>query len=234
MMSLFSIPLESWHTILQWSAAILVGITFLVGIATVWVGDRVNRRQTERIAGLEKATAEAKQKQAEAERENAEAQLELKNRLLRSELPRSVFAIPLIGFLKELPKGTLEILYAPNDEEAYQLAWTISSSLGGEGGWNVALPKPISADDPSQLLPQRMAPEFGKDGFNLPLLTRVGGITGMLTVLVSPADFHDGFPRAGTASNVLVAALMKCGFSTTYSVDDRLPAGHARLVIGPK
>jgi hypothetical protein len=122
----FSMPLESWYVVLQWTAAGLIGLTFLVGIATVWVGSRVNKMQAAQLKEL---------------RERQE--------------PHWVWLVKgkLLPFLKDKPKGTFEVLVVDDNPEAISFARTLTSQLRDDAGWYFKRLRLISADDPSQMIP---------------------------------------------------------------------------------
>jgi len=89
------------------------------------------------IFKLKKEAAEAQQKQAQAE-------LQLKH-VSERQAQRRVEIPKFRAALNGKPKGKAQIMYLPNDGEAYNFAWSIEIALFGSG-WIVASPIPIPPD----------------------------------------------------------------------------------------
>jgi len=152
---------------------------------------------------------------------------------MRQKQPR--WAILGVGALEKLikgkPTGVAAIVYAAGEgDEAFKFAQGIEGELS-VAGWRITKTVPLSTDDPNQVLPQFSSEDMKK--LNLPPFSKVGGLSD-ITVIISPADLHEGFPRAGTAAHALYFGLIGCGFEALPNIDTRLPAGAVRVVIGPK
>lgn len=153
-------------------------------------------------------------------------------RIMRQESPRWALLSPLDAALEGKPRGSVEIVFVPDNDEAHKTAMWLESALTG---WKIVKnARPILPNDSELILPQFATPEMAKNHFNLPLITRIGG-WGDFTVIASPADLSDdGFPRAETAANAVLFGLMKCGFQPLHNVDARLAAGNVRIIVGPR
>lgn len=132
---LFSMPLEEKDLLLKYASGVLAGLTFMVGIGALVTAHTLGNRQAEKIARLEKETAEAKQKQAEAE-----LQLDY---LRRNAGPRRVLGDKFLAALNGKDKGTVEIMYREGDSETEIFALEISSTLE-RADWKVSAVKPTS------------------------------------------------------------------------------------------
>lgn len=184
-------------------------------------------------AELSRIVEEEASKRAEVQRELVEAQLSLRERIERQERPRWAYIGKLAGFLKGKPKGTVEIIYAPEDKEAQALAMGLEMELSAGAGWRISRQfRPFSADDSSQILPRYSTPAM--KSLYLPLLTRVGGTDKGLSMIISPEDAYEALPKEGTAVHALLFGLIGCGFEVYEEIDDRLPHDNVRIVVGPK
>ncbi|MCA1565376.1 MAG: hypothetical protein LC803_07030 [Acidobacteria bacterium] len=184
--------------------------------------------QAERLLALEKEIAEARTKQAEAESRLEE----FRKVQIRNKVGRWGYTSPLGEFLKGKPKGSAEVIFIPEDDEAFKTAMAIEGELSAGGGWRIVRnARPYSESD---IIPKFSTPEMKKNVFNLPLLSRVGGLSD-ITVVMSPEDLQESaFPREGTAAHALYFGLISCGFEPLNNIDNRLPSGTMRVVVGAK
>jgi len=65
--------LEQWNTVLQFSSALLLGLTFAVGAGAIFTGYLIGKRQDERLAVTERDAAEANKQAALAGQGTASA-----------------------------------------------------------------------------------------------------------------------------------------------------------------
>ncbi len=107
-----------------------------------------------KVAGLQTAASDAKAAQqrvekdlAVAQKEAADSELALRryvDLVARSVSPRRIDSKKFLELLKGQPKGTVEIWYVPNDEEASTFASQLAYWLGPKGaGWGVSALKPL-------------------------------------------------------------------------------------------
>ena len=68
--------LDEWNTILQVASVVVLGATFLIGAGALWTSYVVNKRQAERIATLERDTADALKSVAETNERTQKLELE--------------------------------------------------------------------------------------------------------------------------------------------------------------
>jgi hypothetical protein len=214
MTRIFSIPLESWYTILQWTAAILVGVTFLVGIATVWIGDKVNRRQTERIALLEKA--------------RADAELALERLRARQE-PRSSAVPTLIKVLEGKPTGEVEILFQDGDAESLEFTLWLEKVLI-YSKWKVSEPRPIGDTVSGSYSGIRK-----EDIQTMPPAMRLGASLIGVTIVANRKTLDTMKDKETNPLKALLYALMASDIRAKLGQDDSsLPDGFLRIVVAPK
>jgi hypothetical protein len=142
-------------SIKRWSKAnvVFISIGALAAAGLVVTSLALNRKNDE-LASLQDSLSEhEKQETAQAQKESAEAQLALRKYIddvSKRRGPRVLDIKKFVAALNGKPKATVEILFAPNDEEAYEFALEIARWLGpgvkGDGaGWNVKEPQPIPA-----------------------------------------------------------------------------------------
>lgn len=219
---------DHWLSVFQ---SISIGAGLLAAaalIGTVVVGKKIGVRQAEKMLTLETGLAGAKKEQAQAE-----LQLRaLTNQQLMASLPRSLKLLSepsTIKLLKESKKGTAEILYIDEDQEAFMFADVLAGTLES-AGWKVTKVKSISANDPSHILPGFSLPELRSA--KLPLLMRAGGTSG-LTLITNGQDKAILFEE-GTARHALRKGLMDSHFIVSGMSDPRLPDDVVRVVIGKK
>jgi len=221
-------PLETWKSIADWATIVLIALTVVSGSAALIMGDRINEKQTEQSRKFDEDLTAAKTELARAQKETADAQLALRKYIDDAAIARGPRRLDFKKFVAELrgkPKGTVQIWFAPNDEEAFELALQINRWLGpgdnGDGvGWTVREPKPIPAAGG--------IPEISTDA---PPGIRYGAMNGMAIIanrLPSP-------PLADkTALGALTDALLDCGLPHAVERIASLPDGFFILVIGQK
>ena len=184
-----------------------------------------DKRQTD----LEKE----QQKTAHAQKEAAEAQLALQKYIddvAKHQRPRLLDFKKFVADLTGKSKGSVTLLYAPNDSEAYTFAIHIRRWLGpgvdGDGaGWNVSVPMPIPAEggDPHP------------DLATAPPAMKYGAWNGLGILVSDPGNGHIPPWEDKTPIGVLTMALMNNGFPpiTQFGVTS-VPKGTILLVIGQK
>lgn len=190
--------------------------------------DDVNKAAGE-VAKLQTEAANARAAQQKVETElakqreraaNAELALE---ELRRRQAPRSLDFKKFVEALKDKPKAKVEILYQPNDTEAYNFAVHIRRWLGpgdGDGaGWEVLPPKPIP-------------PEGGDARFPIdaPPSLRFGAWYGL--GLFSNKSWKPF--ETDTALGALIDAFRMSGFSSLVHEDAALPENFILVVVGQK
>jgi hypothetical protein len=181
------------------------------------------------LANAKGEMANQQERAAKAEKEL----LEVKKSFMRQSLPRWALVEPLSDFLKNKPTGSVEIVFAPEDDEASRTAMVIELMLG-TSKWRVLKTfHPYSEND---VVPQYSTPGMKENVFHVTLFTRVGGLTD-ITLLFSPADTEASIalePRVGTAAEALWRGMRACGFQALAEEDPRLASGAMRIVVGPK
>jgi len=174
------------------------------------------------VAGLEKEAAEARRRQAEAE-------LRLEEIRKRQE-PRWLPWDKFVGELKGKPTGAAEILYQPNDAEAYNLATEIQMALSFVG-WQVSSPRPISSTDVRTVL--RGAPESLIQA--IPPTQRVGGQPfGVSIVANDLSTLGPPDPETPGALNALAKAFRATLKPIGVTRDEGLPDNVFRIVVAAK
>jgi hypothetical protein len=169
---------------------------------------------------LNRAAIEAKQQLALAELQLAEVRQKQKPRWL-----------PIEEFRKALqgkPTGKIEIMYVPDDGEAYKFALSIEIGLRSAGWPSVSEPTPIPSDavaDGMRGMPREPLHRF-------PPTFRVGGQPTGLSVVaheIEPAPFVKDTPFAA-----LVKAFVACGLEIGMGLNSELPNDSFWVVVGPK
>lgn len=144
--------IETWKSIADWGTIIFIALTVVSGSAALILGDRINEKQSEQLRKFNEEITAAKSELSKQQKETAEAQLALRKYIEDVNLSRGPRMIidhnAFVAALRGKPKAKVEILFAPNDEEAFELAGMIRRWLGpgdkGDGaGWEVAEPRPI-------------------------------------------------------------------------------------------
>ena len=240
----FLSSVESLKSFFEWSSVGLLALTFVAGAGVVITSRIVNKRQEETIIGLQKSASDAKTAQqqveislADAKTKQADAEKELlalKQRVMREKLPRWARLQPLGEYVTGKPAGIVEIVFVPEDGEAQKTALGIEAHLSADGKWKLLRnARPISSNEESLLLPQYATPKMRDNPFHMPFIERIGLLSD-ITVVASPDDLSDGFPKEGTAVHALWKGLHSCGFETLANSHSGLPAGTARVVVGTK
>ncbi len=222
---------EFWKSLFDWSAQILIFLTFLAGGGVLITGNIINKRQEGKIHQFDVDLTDAKTKLAAQQERAAKAEKSLLE-LATKQAPRFVPNNALSSLLRGKATGTVTVLYQPNDPEAYWFAFSLMGELTG-GGWKVpTLPEPI----PANMIPR--APGFSDEDMQhisafeqrFPAAMRVGVGSG-LTILAR--SIQDGQPADG-AYKVLTDALSSFKLLNGRRLDINLPADTFILVVGPK
>lgn len=201
---LFRLSLDDADFWLKVISGVLAAFTFLAGAAALFTGTILGNRQDERVATLEKATAEANQKRAEAD-------LRLEELRKRQE-PRRLNWDAFVATLKGKPRGTVVIEYQPNDREAHFLASELHMALSASQ-WSVSQPQP-ARPSPYGL------PPILNDGVTV--------VANNIDELEPPPKGED------TPLRSLHAAVFASLGMARASRDDSLPDNVFRLLVGPK
>lgn len=174
------------------------------------------RAAEERIAVLDKEAAEARL-------ETAKAQLELQKRIeyIRKQTGPRMLSPRFTEALKDRPKGTADILYAPEDTEAYTFAIQICNAVKS-AGWGSQRPKPIPS-------------EGGIPGFSpdVPAQIRHGTSGPIALISKSSPPEHQEKTAPGAIWEAVTSAL-DVNFGFTSISDPTLPDNHFVIVIGQK
>jgi len=211
---------EALETISSWSevlAAVFATLAALSGIAYLLSTRPLRKIEVRENAILQRETADA---QAEA----AKAQLALRSYIdavARRALPRRVDHVKFLDCLKGKPKASVEILYKPEDKEAWQFARSLNGLLGSEGaGWKVSKMKPIPANGTWD----------GAVPDDAPADIRYGGAwaTGLI---LRANEVREKETAIGALTDALRASA-EIGFETVQ--DRSLPDGHIIIVVGEK
>lgn len=207
----------SLEAIASWAEVLTVAFTMLgaaCGVAYVAANRPLKRLQ-------EKESLEEKRTTAQAQADAARAQLELKQyveQAYKQAGPRKLspkFAEALQG----KPTGTVDILYAPEDMEAYTLALQMWHALRGSG-WTAAHPTPIPADG-----------ELGLPG--APTQFRYGVGAGLL-LLGKTFPANTGKSTAADAIWEATQKALDITWSFVRTTDPTLPDDHFVIAIGQK
>jgi hypothetical protein len=230
-MNPFSWTSETWYFWLSLFALIFVWLSVLTSLGALYASRLVNNAQAARARTFELELAKQQERAAKAEKET----LELRQKMLRREIPRWVLLTKIDENLKGKATAAFEIVFEPNSDEIHKTALSLEASLSASGGWKILRnTRPYSEKDTDLILPQYATPEMSKNHFNEPFVTRIGGWA-EFSIIASPADSDEtGFPKRNSGANVVTFALMKGGFRTFVNSDDRLPAGHVRIIVGPR
>jgi hypothetical protein len=201
--------------------ALAAALTYLVWRSGNAVRDAIRHDADVRIAEAGAAAASAYARMGEAE-------LELQSLKKRQE-PRSFsLAAARDEFkLEGVAKGTLAVMYQPDDYEAHLLATTLLLSLGGD--WNLAaiFPRPIPPDAFSEHF--RKAPSHLREIFELPPFARMGAKEPSGIALISRDGENDPTVRS------VEAALNNLGLAAHIGeTDSALKPHDLTLVVGPK
>jgi len=183
---------------------------------------------------LENAKAESDRRQteleieqrrtAEAQESAAKAQLELQNRVemvRRMAGPRQL-SPRFAEALKGKPTGTVDILYAPEDTEAYVFAIKVRGALKN-AGWITSGPKPILLMTP-----------IPRGNPNAPAQARYG-TSGPLTLIANRIiPLEETNSSAGAIQDAVHSAFDGINWGWFTTADPTLPDGHFTLIVGQK
>jgi hypothetical protein len=173
-----------------------------------------------KAAQLSKDAAEAHQKQAVAELQLAV--------ITKNQNPRWSRMADFEKALKRKPTGQVQIMYTPDDGEAYQVAMFIHSALFSSG-WKPtdSIPIPPNAvkhdlrDAPPNWLRQ------------IPPTVRAGGLPTGISIVA-----HDIHPFSTvddkTPQGILVKAFLATGLGVGMGVNSDLPDDSFWIIVGPK
>lgn len=200
----------SWElakAIFDWTAVVLVGLTFMVGAGALISGNVLNKRQAAKLRQFEMDLEKQRERAA-----NAEAAL---FELQKAQLQRTLSA-QTITFLQNQPPGTahVEILYKRDDPEAADFAESIWGLLAS-CHWSASRPTPI---------PQRIHAD------------RVLEILGAATVGVTIVQ-PEFLEKADPSSSVVMAALAKSlpwGRINRSRSPSKLPENTIRIIVMAK
>src|SRR5438552_15407042 len=171
--------ISSWAEILTAAFGILAAASAVVYL----LSNKPLRKIEAHESQLERQAA------ARAKKEAAEAQLALQKHLesvVKHQKDRELNSRNFVKLLEGKPKKAVELLYNPNDDEAYRFAMQIYKWLGVGGdekgaGWNVSPPKPIPPNAGYQDLNFSNAPpgmRFGGSGSATGITFRARNISG--------------------------------------------------------
>jgi hypothetical protein len=216
--------LEGWRTLFEIGGVILLFLTFVCGAGVVLTGKKINALQAEEVRQIEQQQRKAaeEQKQAAAERLAVQRNLaEVTNR----QNPRIINREKFLKRLEGVPKKKVEILYNPNDVEAYAFANQIRALLGPGvqgAGWEVSEPRPIPSTGGNELFQ------------NAPPQVRHGSPAGAGITLVTRNSQECGTPSWRGLLSALGSSLGLPAVAIAPAEDPSLPDGTFRLVIGQK
>jgi hypothetical protein len=122
----------------------LIAVTFFVGFGALWTSNRINERQTERIATVENelvsaklALAQQQERAAKADERAAKARhdlLQLQIKLAPRRISDDLRPKLVESLRKPSPKGKIDIEAIANDSEGAAFAFQLWEILG-EAGW---------------------------------------------------------------------------------------------------
>lgn len=185
---------ELWKTIFDSATVILLFLTFVAGAGALIFGNRINKKQAESLRKFDRDLTAAKTELEEEKQKTAKAQLELRKFIEDVNTARGPRMIidnkAFVAALRGKPTAKAEILFAPNDEEAYELALQIRRWLGpgdkGDGaGWDVKEPQPIPPEGGDPRIPRTAPPAI-----------RYGALGGMAIIsnrLWNPLDKNPSY-----------------------------------------
>jgi hypothetical protein len=125
-----------------------------------------------------------------------------------------------MGVLRDRAKGSVEILYQPEDPEAYALASRIEMCVVGSG-WTVV--------GPTKPVPLTLHMKGVENPDRLPGVLRVGGGMSGVTIVTNLVDeSNDSFVALKDA--FAAGKIIHCA----AHLDASLPKDHIRLVVSPK
>jgi hypothetical protein len=205
-------------------------------------------------AGEAERTTEKLRAQADAINKDLADARKFTNQVARLTSPRHLDGQKLVSFLKDRPKARVELLYNPNDCEAYSFAMDIFHWLGaGMGdrkgaGWEVSAPRPIppslgtpptdSVDAPPCM---RFGGVYSTFGFTI-LQKRYIPIPSGVTSAMSAAECEASpgsddcfvWAREALTGAIATSVIGFRGGSLEGESDESIPHGTIVLVVGPK
>jgi hypothetical protein len=143
-----SMSLESWKSCFEWGGVVAVLASFLFGAGAIIFNNRINRIQAQELRNFQLKMEQEHQNTARAQQHAAEAQRALAQYVdvvAKSGNPRHIDFKRFVELLQGKQKGSAEIWYRPDDDEAREFAFQIYGGLGPTGaGWSVTEPKSSS------------------------------------------------------------------------------------------
>ena len=140
--------LEWWKSVFEWTGAVAVLVSFLCAAGLIKLGKRINQIQAQELRNFQLRMEQEQQKTALAQQHAAEAQRALSQYVdvvAKSGNPRHIDFKRFVELLQGKPKGSAQIWYRPDDDEAWEFAFQIYNALGPTGaGWSVTEPKSTS------------------------------------------------------------------------------------------
>jgi hypothetical protein len=183
---------------------------------------------SEHTASLELEVAMQRERAAKADVRAADAEAGLLW-LEKRSLPRSVNEKVFLSALEGKPKAVVEIMYAKDDSDSWQVAMFLESSLR-KAGWKVERPVPIppgNGDEPAAFA-------FGGGGYGV---TVVRHWTRETAVEMFKESGMTGLERMRIPCRVLEDAIersMGIDVSIDASPRNNPPEGALRIVVSPK
>ena len=125
-----------WFHILGVVSTVALGIGFVTAFASVTLSWIIFRHQAQEQAEITSAIAHERQRLQEVRSATESIWARMQ--------PRFLAVGPFLEALKRHPTGTAMILYQPQDQEAYNFAFSLWPPLG-HAGWIVSQPEPFRA-----------------------------------------------------------------------------------------
>lgn len=224
---------EFWKSFFDVGTLFLLFLTFAFGVGVLITGTVINKRQAEQIRQFETTLtasqedlAKEQHKTAEAQTEAAKAQLALEqfmNVLGKNVNQRVIDYKRFIDLLKSQPKGSAEIWYESDPEEAHFFAVQLSNALKSKGvGWDVELrPFPIKRKS-----------ESNDNSRVFDVLRRTADLEGMA---IAANDVSLSNTRLSALRNAIQLSTGGWGVSglDEFFGDPALPDKHFVIAIGP-
>lgn len=225
--------LDAGKTFFEIGGVILLFLTFVFGVGVLLTGNQINARQAKELREFQLKLEGEQQRTADAQQKASASQLALQkyvDEVARRQRPRLLDFNRFVAALKGKPRANVELLYSPNDSEAYTFAGHIKRWLGpgvnGDGaGWEVSGPVPIPTEGGDQHAGLANAPPAMKFGawYGLAILTS------------EPIAGHHPPWNDKTPVGVLTMALMDNGFPPiSHFGITSVPEGKLLLVVGQK
>src|ERR1700689_3233953 len=103
--------MEGWKTIFDWSAVVLLFLTFVSGFGALITGNIINKRQDEHLRQFDKDLTEAKTELGRQQERAAKAEMELLRQGARENLIVGAARDKLIAALKPFAGQSAEVRY---------------------------------------------------------------------------------------------------------------------------